>query len=82
MNDQENPYRAWKDSNQPKERPRITIEDVVAFFGMVVFSWFAFIGVQVFLERLDLISRQPSQADYTQTPGLPEIWDELLFPPK
>jgi hypothetical protein len=30
-----NPYE-YRDSDQPREKPRVTVEDVVAFLGMLV----------------------------------------------
>lgn len=79
---QENPYKTYIDSDQPREKPRVTVEDVVVFLGMLVFTWLAFIGFQTVLERLDLISTRSTRAGGTQKPDLPEIWDELLFPPR
>lgn len=79
---QQNPYETCIDSDQPQEKPRLTVEDVVAFLGMLVICWLAFIGFQTVLERFDLISTRSTRAGGTQTPSLPEILDELLFPPR
>jgi hypothetical protein len=77
-----NPYASPPDSDQPREKPRLTFEDVVAFICMMVICWLAFIGFQTVLERFDLISTRSTRAGGTQKPDLPEILDELLFPPK
>ena len=52
--DQEDPYKSYTDSDQPREKPRVTVEEVVAFLGMLVFCWLVVIGLETVLVRLDL----------------------------